>query len=70
MNRLDLKYIEGHSVFVEIECSRLLGQRVYADFWEKLIEASSDEYGEGLRYWKNRMKHESDKNIFRHIKNM
>lgn len=70
MTRLDKKYIEGHCVYVELECSRLLGQRVYADYWERMIESGTDEYSEGLRYWKERMRHESVKNIFRHIAKM
>ena len=70
MTKLDKKFIEGHCVYVELECSRLLGQRVYADFWERMIESGKDEYSEGLRYWKERMKHESVKNIFRHIAKM
>lgn len=70
MGRLDKKIIEGHCVYVELECSRLLGQRVYADFWERTIESGSDEYAEGLRYWKKKMRSESNKNIFRHIAKM
>lgn len=70
MTKLDKKFIEGHCVYVELECSRLLGQRVYADFWERMIESGKDEYSEGLRYWKERMKHESVKNIFQHIAKM
>ena len=64
---LDLMYIEGHSTFVEIECTRLLGQRAYANYLEKSILSRNDEYAQGLRYWKERMKIESDKNIFHHI---
>lgn len=35
-----------------------------------MIESGKDEYSEGLRYWKERMKHESVKNIFQHIAKM
>lgn len=69
-DKMDLKYIEGHSTYVEIECSRALGQTVYADFWEKSVLAGSDEYAQGLRYWKDRLRVESDKNIFHHIQKM
>ncbi len=67
MKHLDLKYIEGHSTYVEIQCTRALGDTVYADFWESNMEDRNDPYGEGYRYWKRRMRQESDKNIFHHI---
>ena len=70
MDKLALKYIEGHATYVEIECTRLLGQKMYADFWERNVEAGNDVYAEGLLYWKERLKQESDKNIFKHIKEM
>ena len=69
-DRLDLMYIEGHSTYVEIECMRKLSQNVYADFWEKRVESSNDEYSRGLLYWRNRLRSESDKNIFHHIASM
>ncbi len=67
VDKLGLEKIEGHSTYVEIECSRELGQSLYADFWEKHILSQDDEYGRGLRYWKSYMSNESDKNIFNHI---
>jgi len=70
MKRLDLKYIEGHSTYVEIQCTRALGDTVYADFWESNVETRNDPYGEGYRYWKRRMRQESDKNIFHHIRHL
>ena len=66
-NRLALKYIEGHSTYVEIECTRLMKQSVYANFWEASVLAGDDVYAQGLRYWKDRLKTESDKNVFHHM---
>lgn len=70
MGRLSLKFIEGHSTYVEIECTRELGDSVYADFWEQSVEAGTDVYAEGYRYWKRFIAKESDKNIFNHIRNL
>lgn len=70
VDNIELKYLEGHSTYVEIECTRRLGQPVYADFWERSVLAGSDEYAQGLRYWKDRLKIESDKNIFHHMAQM
>lgn len=70
INKLDLMYIEGHSAYVEIECMRTLSQSVYADYWEKCVEAVDNEYSRGLIYWKNRLHSESDKNIFHHMASM
>ena len=70
INKPDSKIIKGHRIYVEIECTRLLGHGIYADFWERTVEAGNDEYADGLRYWQERMKHESNKNIFTHIADM
>lgn len=64
---VDLKILEGHSSYVEVECMRLLKQNIYADFITKQLNASDDVYGEGFRYWRNYMRLETDKNIFHHI---
>ena len=69
-DKLDLKYIEGHSTYVEIECTRELGQVVYADFLERSVLSVNNEYSQGLRYWKECIRHEADKNIFHHIQQM
>lgn len=68
VNKVGLKYIEGHASYVEVECLRLLKQSTYADFLENSLIASSSEYGEGYRFWKDYLALESDKNIFKHIK--
>ena len=70
VSHLDLKYREGHSTFVEIECTRELGDVVYANFMEKNLEADNSAYGEGFRYWKETVANESDKNIFNLILRM
>ncbi|MBQ7545845.1 MAG: hypothetical protein IJT41_02620 [Clostridia bacterium] len=70
IDKMQLYIIEGHAVYVEIECSRLLGQTVYADFWEKCVLLETNEYSKGLRYWTERLMTESDKNIFHHIQNI
>ena len=70
VDKIDLKYLEGHSVYVEIECSRILGQRIYADFMERSVLSGDDVYAWGLQYWKDYLRTESDKNIFHHIQQM
>lgn len=70
MNKIELKYIEGHSSYVEIECLRALKQNVYADFSEINLMHAQDEYGEGYRFWKDYLLLESEKNIFKHIVKM
>lgn len=66
----NLKYIEGHSSYVEVECLRVLGQNVYADFSERQLLSRDDEYGQGFRFWKECLRIEPDKNIFHHIAGM
>ena len=70
MNRIDVKYIEGHAVYVEIECMRKLGQERYADFDERCVMAQNDVYTEGLKYWRAHMMTEPEKNIFVHMKKL
>lgn len=70
VNKIELKYLEGHSSYVEVECLRLLKQTVYADFLENNLLADQSEYGEGYRFWKQYLATESDKNIFNNIKEM
>lgn len=70
MNKVELKYIEGHSSYVEVECLRALKQNVYADFSEMSLMQRQDEYGEGYRFWKDYLMLESEKNIFKHIISM
>lgn len=68
LNNLDL--LEGHSTFVEIECTRLRGDTVYADYWERQVEAGNDEYSRGLSLWKNEMANHTRYSIFRVILRM
>lgn len=66
----NLKYIEGHSSYVEVECLRVLGQNMYADFSGQQLLLRDDEYGQGFRFWKECLRIEPDKNIFHHIVDM
>ncbi len=65
VSKRELKYIEGHAVYVELECLRKLAQTVYADFMENnLIAGNDDVYCRGYLMWCEKMKNEADKNIF------
>lgn len=64
---IELKYIEGHSTYVEIECMRRLGQERFADFNERCIMEQGDVYTDGLNYWRAHLRTETDKNIFHHM---
>lgn len=70
IGKIDLKYLEGHASYVEVECLRLLKQSIYADFLENSLIVSQSEYGTGYRFWKEYLATESDKNIFKNIKTM
>ncbi len=70
VNKTELKYIEGHSSYVEVECLRLLKQSTYADFLENCLLVDNSVYGDGYRFWKEYLATESDKNIFKNIKEM
>lgn len=67
INRIDTKFLEGHSTYVEIECLRKLGQTLYANYWEDSVLSRSDVYAEGLKHWKSVLQSSSDKNIFHHM---
>lgn len=66
-NAIELMYLEGHSVYVEIECMTRLGQERFAEFNERCIMAQDDEYSKGLKYWRSHLLTETDKNIFNHM---
>ena len=63
----NLAFLEGHTSYVEVECSKLRKQEVYAKFLDRCLMQAQDEYGEGYRYWKDVLSNDSDKNIFHHI---
>ena len=65
---IPLHFLEGHTSYVEVECMRLLRQGVYADFIEASLIAAQNEYGTGYRFWKETLRDDNDKNIFRHMR--
>lgn len=67
INNAELKYIEGHSSYVEVECLRSIQQSTYADFLENNLLTDESVYGEGFRFWKAYISDENDKNIFHHV---
>lgn len=67
MNDIPLQYLEGHTSYVEVECTRLLKQPIYAEFMDTQLMAAQDEYGIGYRFWKDHLRNQSDKNIFHHM---
>lgn len=70
VKNIELKYIEGHTAYVEVECLRLMKQNAFADFYEDALLLDQTVYGEGYRFWKNYLCHENNKNIFTNIKEM
>ncbi len=70
VKKYELKHLEGHSSYVEVECMRLMKQNSYAEFMAKSLLASNNEYGEGYRFWISYLQFETEKNIFKSIKEM
>lgn len=66
---LSTMYKEGHSMYVEIECMKETDHREFTTRLEEETERRNDEYGEGFRFWRDYLKEQSDKNIFKHIVN-
>jgi hypothetical protein len=64
---IELYFLEGHTSYVEVECTRLRKQNVYAQFLDRSLMGADDEYGKGYRYWKEVLSADSDKNIFHHV---
>lgn len=67
VGHLDKVYKEGHSTYVEIECLRVDGYHELAEHMHQANMKRQDEYGEGYRFWLEKLKNESDKNIFHQI---
>ena len=70
INDFDLKYLEGHSSYVEIESMRIMKQGIYADTMASSLEKEDSVYGRGYRFWVDYIRAENEKNIFKLIKSI
>ena len=68
INCADKEYIEGHASFLEVQYLRKLGQEIWANHIEALLEQREDNYGTGYRKLKRALIECGDLNSFTYMK--
>lgn len=66
----DLKYIEGHASYVEVQYMRSEHRKAFADWQEDKLNNRSDEYGKGFRQIASELSLRSNNNPFEYMQEL